>query len=362
MADTRTTISSPWSFNSIKQLALETYQEWTDDQAPRLGAALAYYTVLSIAPLLIIVIAIAGFVFGREAAQGQIFYQIRDMVGPEGARTIEEMIQGASNKGSGILASLIGLVTLLFGATSVIAELRYSMNLIWDVPVNPDAGIKDLVKERAYALAVVLGCGFLLLVSLVVSAAVAATGKFMESWLPLPEVVLLVLTFLLSMAVVMGIFAALFKFLPDVEIQWRDVVLGAAVTAVLFSIGKLLLGLYLGKASFGSTYGAAGSVIIILVWVYYSAQIFFFGAEFTQVYSRHHGSNPSKRFREFEEARKSPALVQTHRATPLAARGGAVLETANEHGESKLVSIAGALLGSALAVTRIFKGASRKNQ
>src|SRR5688572_7697725 len=152
-------VENGWSLTSIKKLVFETYQEWTDDQAPRLGAALAYYTVLSIAPLLIIVIAIAGFVFGREAAQGQIFYQIREMVGSEGARTIEEMIAGASNIQSGLVASLIGLLTLLFGATSVVAELRYSMNIIWDVPADPDAGIKDVLKERSYALAVVLGCG-----------------------------------------------------------------------------------------------------------------------------------------------------------------------------------------------------------
>ncbi|HYI97462.1 MAG TPA: YihY/virulence factor BrkB family protein [Bryobacteraceae bacterium] len=291
-----------WSLPSIKQLVMETYQEWNDDQAPRLGAALAYYTVLSIAPLLIIVIAIAGFVFGRDAAQGQIFYQIREMVGSEGASTIEEMIKGASNKESGVLASLIGFVTLLFGATSVVAELRYSMNIIWDVPADPQAGLKDVVKERSYALAVVLGCGFLLLVSLVVSAGLAAAGKFIEGWLPLPEFVLMAFNFVLAIGVLTGIFSILFKVLPEVDIHWRDVLLGAAVTAVLFSIGKLVLGLYLGKASFGSTYGTAGSVIIILVWVYYSSQIFFFGAEFTQMYARRHGSDPSRRFREFKRA------------------------------------------------------------
>jgi hypothetical protein len=185
----------------------------------------------------------------------------------------------------------------------------------------------------------------------------------MESWLPLPEVVLLTLNVLLSVAVVTGIFAVLFKFLPDVEIPWRDVILGAAVTAVLFSIGKLVLGLYLGKASFGSTYGAAGSVIIILVWVYYSAQIFFFGAEFTQVYSRHHGSDASKRFRELQSAGKNPALVSTGQNVPSpAAYAGEMLETGNPSVDSKLVSIAGALLGSVLAATRVLKGASRKNR
>ncbi len=304
-------VENGWSLTSIKQLVFETYQEWTDDQAPRLGAALAYYTVLSIAPLLIIVIAIAGFAFGREAAQGQIFYQIREMVGADGARTIEEMIEGASNMKSGLFASLIGLLTLLFGATSVVAELRYSMNIIWDVPADPDAGIKDVLKERSYALAVVLGCGFLLLVSLVVSASLAAMGKFMDSWLPLPEFLLFALNLLVALLVLTGIFAVLFKVLPDVQIHWRDVFLGAAVTAVLFSVGKLLLGLYLGKASFGSTYGTAGSVIIILVWVYYSSQIFFFGAEFTQVYARRHGSDPSLRLREFKLAGSGSGRLKT---------------------------------------------------
>ena len=230
--------------------------------------------------------------FGKEAAQGQLFNEIRNMMGTDGAKAIEEIVQNAAKPASGIMASIIGLAMLIFGASSVASELRISLNTIWDQPQDPNEGIKEMVTERSYALAVVLGCGFLLLVSLAVSSVVAGAGKVATGRLPFSEPVLHVLNLVISVLVISVVFAFLFKYLPDVKVQWRDVMLGAVVTAILFTIGKFLIGMYLGKASFGSTYGAAGSLVIVLVWVYYSAQIFFFGAEFTQVYACEHGSDP----------------------------------------------------------------------
>lgn len=295
MANAASVAAQPFSFAGLKYLFTEAWKEFNDDNAPRLGAALAYYTILSLAPLLVIIIAVAGLVFGQEAARGQISAQIQNLMGAQGAEMVETMIQKASNLGSGLVAGLIGLVTLLFGASSVMTELRNALNTVWDVPDKKDAGVTDMVKQRSYALLVVLGCGFLMLVSLVVSATIAAVEGYMANLIPLPEVLLQAINLVVSTAVIAVIFAFLFRFLPDIEIPWRDVLFGATFTAVLFVIGKFLIGLYLGKASFGSTYGAAGSLVIVLVWVYYSSQIFFFGAEVTQVYARVHGSDPSHR-------------------------------------------------------------------
>jgi membrane protein len=283
--------ASALNLGTIKHLFAGAWKEWNQDNAPRLGASLAYYTMLSLAPLLVVIIGVAGLVFGKDAAQGQIFYQVRGMVGDQGAAAIQTMIQGAAKMGQGIFATILGFAALLFGATSVVAELRSALNAVWNVPQDPNAGVKDVLKQRSYALAVVLGCGFLLLVSLVVSAGLAAAGKFMGGLLPIPEAVMQVINMIISLVVITGVFALIFKFLPDVQIDWQDVFLGAALTALLFTIGKFALGMYLGKAGFGSTYGAAGSLVIVLVWVYYSAQIMFFGAEFTQVYAREHGSH-----------------------------------------------------------------------
>jgi membrane protein len=278
-----------------KRLLLTAWREFNKDQAPRLGAALAYYTALSLAPLLILLISIAGLVFGREAAQGQLFGELRNMVGAEGAEAIQEMIKNANQPSKGVVASIVGFAMLVFGASSVAGELKTSLNLIWNRDIDSDAGIGDTVKQRSAALGVVLAGGFLLLVSLSVSSAVAAAGSAMANVLPLPEIVMQSLNLLVSLAVITAVFALLFKFLPDVDIEWEDVLAGAAFTALLFTIGQFLIGLYLGKASIGSSYGAAGSLVIVLVWVYYSAQIFFFGAEFTQVYAREYGSDPLKK-------------------------------------------------------------------
>jgi membrane protein len=360
------------SFGELKRLLSRAYADFNEDQAPRLGAALAYYTALSLAPLLILLIAVAGLVFGKEAAQGQLFGEIRSMVGIDGAKAIEEMVQNAAKPASGIIASLIGLVTLLFGASSVASELRISLNTIWDRPQDPNEGITAMVKQRSYALAVVLGCGFLLLVSLAVSSVVAAAGKVATGWLPFSEPVLSILNIVISVAVITVVFAFLFKYLPDVTIEWRDVLLGALVTAVLFTIGKFLIGMYLGKASFGSTYGAAGSLVIVLVWVYYSAQIFFFGAEFTQVYACEHGSNPlcERRDRQMQgqakntsKALKMPPPIggkTSDKPAPAAyaqeaAQGNATLNVSPEPA-GKAVGWLGMLLGAVLAGSKVRGG------
>ena len=254
-----------WSFSTLKTLLLNSYAGWSADEAPRMGAALAYYTILSLAPLLLIAISIAGFVFGRQAAQGQILDQIGQLVGPKGTEAILSMIQGeGSRRSTGIVASLVGVMTLLFAAGSVVAELRADLNKIWRVPVDRAKGIAGEIKQRSYAFALVLGTGFLLMVSLIVSAAISATGDYFADRLPVPLFVLQFMNLLISLAVITGLFALMFKVLPAVTLAWNDVWLGAAFTAILFSVGKVLIGLYLGKASFGSTFGAAGSLVIVL--------------------------------------------------------------------------------------------------
>jgi membrane protein len=271
---------------SLWPLLKETYVEWDRHQVPKLGAGLAYYTVLSLAPLLIVVITVVGMVLGPKAAQGEIIAQIQGLVGPEGAEAIQAVIANANQPKTGIVASLLGLITLFLGASGVFAELHDALNTIWDAPPRPGSGLLSMIRERFLSFGMVLAIGFLLLVSLVVSAGVAAAATFMGGVLPVPGFVLQGANLLLSLGVITVLFAMIYRFLPSERVPWRDVWIGAAATAVLFSIGKLLIGMYLGKASVGSAYGAAGSLVVVLVWVYYSAQIFFFGAEFTHVYAR----------------------------------------------------------------------------
>jgi membrane protein len=270
-------------------LLKEAVSEWSEDKAPRLGAALAYYTIFSVAPLLIIVIGVAGFVFGWEAAQGQIVGQLQGLLGEEGGKAIQAMIQSASEKKTtGVFATLFGLITLLFGASGVFGELQDALNTIWGVKPKPGRGIFGVIRQRFLSFGMVAVIAFLLLVSLAVSAALAAVGTFMEG--VLPTEILHVTNFIVSFAVITVLFAMIYKVLPDATIAWNDVWIGAGVTALLFTIGKFAIGLYLGKSSVASAYGAAGSLVIILVWIYYSAQILFLGAEFTEVYARRYGS------------------------------------------------------------------------
>ena len=268
-----------------------TYTEWSEDKASRLAAALAYYTAFSIAPLLLISIAVAGLVFGQEAAQGQLFGQIEGLLGAEGAAAIETAVAGSNDRSAGVLATIIGLATLLWSASNVFGQLQEALNTIWEVHPDPTAGIMATIKRRFLSMTMVLGIGFLLLVSLVLTAALGVVGNFFNNLIPGGAAVWQVVNFIVSFVVVMALFAAIYKVLPDATIKWNDVWVGAAVTALLFTVGKLLIGLYLGHASVGSTFGAAGSLLVFLVWVYYSAQILFFGAEFTQVYARMYGSH-----------------------------------------------------------------------
>ncbi len=267
----------------VLDLMKESYAEWSDDKASRLGAALAYYTIFSIAPLLIIVIAVVSFFWDNQsgAVQQEVVFQVRTLIGDEGATLVETMLDNSSRPGSGnILATVLGLVALLFGATGVFVQLQDALNTIWDVRTAPGRGLASFLSSRLISFGMILVVGFLLLVSLVISAVISAIGASFSE----------IINLLVSFLVIWLLFASIYRILPDVEIRWRDVGVGAFITAALFVIGKWGLGLYLGRSSAASTYGAAGSLVILLLWIYYSAQIFFFGAEFTQVYARRYGS------------------------------------------------------------------------
>jgi len=285
-------------FQEIKLLAAAVTDSWSRHKAPRLGASLAFHTLLSIAPMLIIVIAVAGLLFGREAAQGQLYGQIQSMVGPAGARAIEQLIEGARRPAAGILASAIGLVTLFLGATSVVVDLRDALNTIWEAPSRNGSTLMSAVsflKDRLRSFLLVVGVGFVLLLSLVVNTWLAAAGSFVTEFLRVPEVIMQSIASVLSLILGTLLFAMVYKILPDVFIEWRDVVLGAAVTSLLFTLGRVLISLYLGKTSVASSFGAAGSLVAVLVWVYYSAQVFFLGAEFTHVFAERYGSRRGRR-------------------------------------------------------------------
>jgi membrane protein len=280
----------------VYTLFKESFQEWMDDDALDLGAALAYYTIFSLAPLLLVVIAIAGLFFGRQAVQGELVGQLEGMVGRQGAEAVQTMVANAGHHGSGVLATVVAVATILFGATGVFGQLQKTLNKIWDVQPKHGLGVKGLLRARALAFGMVVGIGFLLLVSLVVSAALSALGTYATGLLPGSEILLRILSEVISLAVITLLFAMVYRVLPDVEISWRDVWAGSVFTAVLFTLGKYLIGLYLGHSSVASVYGAAGSLVIVLLWIYYSSQILFFGAEFTQVYARRYGTRiePSK--------------------------------------------------------------------
>jgi membrane protein len=250
--------------------------------------------VLSIAPLLVVSIGMAGMIFGHEAARDQIAHQVHMLVGPAGGSAVLALLENAAKPAASFAATVVGFLTLLFGASGVFGELRDSLNTVWGKQTTAATGLIGMIKYRFVSFAMVLGIGFLLLVSLVLSAAISAIGKFFQSHLPVPEAVLQFGSIIISFVAVTILFALLYKVVPDVHIEWQDVAIGAAVTSLLFSIGKFLIGLYLGKASVGSAYGAAGSVVVFIVWVYYSAQIFFLGAQFTRVFAERHGSRAQR--------------------------------------------------------------------
>lgn len=264
---------------------------WIDDYAPSMGAALAYYTMFSIAPLLLIVIAVAGLFFGDEAVRGEIFSQIQGLMGSEGARAVQSLIESVSEPGKSMTATIIGGVLLIIGATSVFGELQDALDRIWRAPGrDKSGGLWALLRARLLSFGIILGLAFLLLVSLIFSAALAALEKW---WGPAPEgweLFARTVNFLVGFGLATTVFAMIYKIMPRAQIRWRDVWIGAGVTALLFSIGKFLIGLYIGESGVTSGFGTAGSLVAMLVWVYYSAQIFLLGAEFTWVYCNTYGS------------------------------------------------------------------------
>lgn len=278
------------AYGEIWGLIRDSVYGWINNRAQRKGAALAFYTVFSLAPVLIIAIAIAGAFFGEEAALGEIVEQVRDLVGQEGAQAVQLMIENAQRPGAGVAATVIGVLVLLIGATTAFAELKDGLDQIWEVPEEKMSGVWYLLRTRLLSFGLILGIGFLLLVSLVVSAILAALGKYLGPTGPLLEAA----NALFSFIMIMSLFATIYKVLPSIRIAWRDVWVGAAITALLFVIGKSLIGLYLGNSAITSTYGAAGSLILVLFWVYYSAQIFLLGAEFTKFYAYRYGSRRHK--------------------------------------------------------------------
>ncbi|MBP7148508.1 MAG: YihY/virulence factor BrkB family protein [Acidobacteria bacterium] len=280
----------------VWSLLLDTYNNFYLDKVPRLAASLAYYTLFSLAPVLFIAVAVAGLVFGPEAARGEIVHQIDYLIGREGAEAIQGLLQRAWQPGTNVAATIVGIVTLLVGATGAFVELQDALNTIWGVLPKPGQGLVALLKVRLTSFLMILGIGFLLLVSLVISAGLAAATKFLGGYFAIPPFIAEAANVIVSLMVFTVLLAMIYKILPDVEIRWHHVWIGAALTAVLFTVGKFLIGLYLGRSSVTSTYGAAGSIVIILLWVYYSSLILFLGAEFTQVYASRFGAGvyPSK--------------------------------------------------------------------
>ncbi len=273
----------------------ESVEQWNQDNVPRLAASLAFYALVSLAPLVVFTVNLAARVFGRQAAAGELAYQLQTYVGPEGASAVEAIVRAAYSPGTGVAATWFGVLVLLFGASSVVVELQDALNTIWHVPVRPGTGwrILGMIRQRFFAFALVLGAGAVLILSLLISSGIAVVGKISGPQ-ALPETVLQAATFATSYVVTTLLFGAIYKLVPDVHLRWSDVAIGAAVTALIFTIGRQAIAVYLGKAALGSTYGAAGSLALFLIWVYYSAQLFFLGSEFTKVYASRYGSRSAE--------------------------------------------------------------------
>lgn len=269
---------------------MEIVDKWSDDKSPKLGAALSYYTVFSLAPLLVIAIAVAGFFFGADAVQGKLVYEIQSLIGKDGAVLIQEAIKKTSYAESGIIATIISIVTLLVTGSAAFIELQDSLNIIWQVKPKPGRAIMEFIRTRLLSFALIVAIGFLLLVSLLVTTAINVVMEYFGNIFSFPPFILQIINIVVSLLVISLLFGMIFKVLPDVKLSWKDVRTGAFVTALLFEIGKYLIGLYLGSSSISSTFGAAGALALVLVWIYYSAQILFFGAEFTYIYSTKFGS------------------------------------------------------------------------
>jgi membrane protein len=274
--------------SDIPALLKETASEWLEDKATRLAAALAYYTIFSMAPLLVIAIGVAALAFGHDVAGKQVIGQVQSMMGAQAGKAVSDMVNSASKPGSGVVGTILGILMLLFGAAGLFGQLQDALNTIWEVQPKPGQGIWGFIRQRFLSFTMVLGAAFLLLVSLLISAALAAIVSLLGDWQA--GLVGGLVNGVVSFVVITLLFAMIFKYLPDAKVAWGDVWLGAAITALLFEIGKFLIALYVGHSGIASAYGAAGSLAVILVWVYYSSAIFLFGAEFTKVYSDKYGS------------------------------------------------------------------------
>jgi membrane protein len=287
---TRRMVTRVRFLTAFTDLLREAAVGWFADNAPRFGAALAFYTLFSLAPVLIIAVSIAGLVFGEKAAQGEIVQQFQGLMGQQGAAAIESLLQSTRRPGLGVVSTAIGLVAVLVGASGTFNELQDAFNTIWKVEDGPKEFWLAAIRRRLFSLGLVVATGFLLLTSLLITASLAATEKFVGSLLPVALLFLRSLNFVVSFALITVLFALIFKIIPDTPIRWRDVQMGAAVTSALFTAGKTMIGFYLGRSALTSAYGAAASVVVFLIWIYYSSQILLFGAELTRAYAFKYGS------------------------------------------------------------------------
>jgi len=306
-------------------MAKDTLNGFMEDNCLSRGAAIAYFTIFSLAPILVVVIAIAGFVFGDDAARGVIFTKLRGMVGPDAAGLVQSMIQSAANKRSGIIATVFSVVMLLITASGVFGELQSSLNIIWKADPSAHSTVTRLIKARAQSLGLVATMGFLLLVSLAISAALTAAWHRVDQVVPGASSMLHYVNIALSFALTTVLFGAVYKVLPDKKLEWRDVLIGSIFTALLYTVGKTAIALYVGSSQVASSYGAASALVVLLLWVYYSAQIFLLGAEFTKVYAHRHGSQVGNARRHFWDRMRGPA--------PARAAAAPVRATDNRPGE-----------------------------
>jgi len=284
-------LSKKFKVKEIPSLIVQSYYEFLDDKGFKMAAALSYYSAFSLGPLLIIVIAIAGFFFGEDAAKGQIFSELKNLVGPDGAIMIETILKGAASKSAGIFAAVVSIVLLVLGSIGVFLELQESLNIVWGVELKPGRGLWLFIKNRLVSFSMVVATGFLLMVSLIISSAISLINTYMGEQFPSILPMAFIFNNLSSLIVLTVMFAMVYKVLPDVMISWKYVWFGSILTSVLFTLGKYLISLYLGSSSFSSTYGAAASLVILFLWIYYSGLILFFGAELTQVFRKRYSDN-----------------------------------------------------------------------
>ena len=284
-------MKSKVSFKGIWEVLKNSFKGFGDDKVMKMSSSLAYYTIFSMAPLLIIIISLSGLFLGQDAAEGKVYAQLSAFVGPNTASQLQDMIKKASLSGKSTTAAIIGIVTLIVGATTVFAQIQDSINSIWGLKPKPKKGWLKFLKNRFLSFSVIIGLGFLLLVSLSISALIDAFSDTLKAYIPeITVVILYIANVIITLAITTLIFGAIFKVLPDAKIKWKDVLVGAVVTSILFMLGKFAISFYIGKSNVGSTYGAAGSLVILLLWVYFSSTILYFGAEFTKAFAVKYGS------------------------------------------------------------------------